>query len=63
MLPHAQGWGKPDGELFLIELQDVSKAYASAAAPSVRALSFAVADGEFLVLIGESGSGKTTTLT
>ncbi len=30
--------------------------------PSVRAVSFAVGDGEFLVLIVESGSGKTTTL-
>jgi osmoprotectant transport system ATP-binding protein len=28
----------------------------------VQALSFAAGDGEFLVLIGESGSGKTTTL-
>jgi osmoprotectant transport system ATP-binding protein len=28
----------------------------------VRAVSFTVASGEFLVLIGESGSGKTTTL-
>ncbi|HEY0106484.1 MAG TPA: ATP-binding cassette domain-containing protein [Rhizomicrobium sp.] len=28
----------------------------------MRELSFVVADGEFLVLIGESGSGKTTTL-
>ena len=46
----------------MIELQDVSKAYAGAAALSVRGVSFAVADREFLVLIGESGSGKTTTL-
>jgi osmoprotectant transport system ATP-binding protein len=28
----------------------------------VRAVDLTVADGEFLVLIGESGSGKTTTL-
>jgi peptide/nickel transport system ATP-binding protein len=46
----------------LIELQDISKVYAEAAAPSVRALSFDVRDGEFLVLVGESGSGKTTTV-
>ncbi|MEI9991229.1 MAG: ATP-binding cassette domain-containing protein [Rhizomicrobium sp.] len=46
----------------MIELQEISKAYESSAAPSVRALSFAVASGEFLVLIGQSGSGKTTTL-
>ena len=32
------------------------------AAPSVRALNLTVASGEFLVVIGESGSGKTTTL-
>ncbi len=46
----------------MIELQEISKAYGATSAPSVRALSFAVASGEFLVLIGESGSGKTTTL-
>ena len=46
----------------MIELQDVSKVYDGTTAPSVRALSFAAVDGEFLVLIGESGSGKTTTL-
>ena len=32
------------------------------AAPSVRALNLRVETGEFLVVIGESGSGKTTTL-
>ncbi len=46
----------------MIELQAVSKAYPGAAAPVVRTLSFTAQDGEFLVLIGESGSGKTTTL-
>jgi len=46
----------------LIELQDISKTYADSGAPSVRALSFTAGDGEFLVVIGESGSGKTTTL-
>jgi osmoprotectant transport system ATP-binding protein len=50
------------GNCRLIELCDVSKAYGDERAPSVRALSFTVEDGEFLVLIGESGSGKTTTL-
>jgi osmoprotectant transport system ATP-binding protein len=43
-------------------LQDISKAYQRSAEPAVRALSFVAGDGEFLVLIGESGSGKTTTL-
>jgi osmoprotectant transport system ATP-binding protein len=46
----------------LIELLSVSKVYDSSASPAVRDLSLRVADGEFLVLIGESGSGKTTTL-
>jgi osmoprotectant transport system ATP-binding protein len=46
----------------MIELTDVSKAYGAGAEPSVRGLSFAVARGEFLVLIGPSGCGKTTTL-
>ncbi|HEY4943401.1 MAG TPA: ABC transporter ATP-binding protein [Rhizomicrobium sp.] len=46
----------------MIELQGLSKAYPGSAVPVVRALSFTVEDGEFLVVIGESGSGKTTTL-
>ncbi len=46
----------------MIELLSVSKVYDSSASPAVRDLSLRVADGEFLVLIGESGSGKTTTL-
>jgi osmoprotectant transport system ATP-binding protein len=50
------------GDGVLIELIDISKAYLGSEVPAVRALSFAAGDGEFLVLIGESGSGKTTTL-
>jgi osmoprotectant transport system ATP-binding protein len=46
----------------LIKLIDVSKSYAETAVPSVRALSFEIGAGEFLVLIGPSGCGKTTTL-
>jgi osmoprotectant transport system ATP-binding protein len=46
----------------MIELQDISKAYPGGAAPVVCALSFVAAEGEFLVVIGQSGSGKTTTL-
>ena len=46
----------------MIEITDISKAYADATAPAVHSLSFTVADGEFVVLIGESGCGKTTTL-
>ncbi|MBS0470749.1 MAG: ATP-binding cassette domain-containing protein [Proteobacteria bacterium] len=46
----------------MIELQGITKAYPGAGAPSVSALDLAIEDREFLVLIGESGSGKTTTL-
>lgn len=45
----------------MIELENLSKRYGSGA-PVVRDVNLCVADGEFLVLIGESGSGKTTTL-
>jgi osmoprotectant transport system ATP-binding protein len=46
----------------LIELQGITKVYDQAGVPAVRALDLTVGNGEFLVLIGESGSGKTTTL-
>jgi len=46
----------------LIKLIDITKTYVGTAAPSVRALSFEIGSGEFLVLIGPSGCGKTTTL-
>jgi osmoprotectant transport system ATP-binding protein len=49
-------------EAGLIKLIDVSKSYAETATLSVRALSFEIGAGEFLVLIGPSGCGKTTTL-
>jgi osmoprotectant transport system ATP-binding protein len=44
----------------MIELKRVSKRYGVTAA--VDGVSFAVARGEFLAIIGQSGSGKTTTL-
>jgi len=46
----------------LIEIVNLSKAYAGSGAQAVQALNLTVAQGEFLVLIGPSGSGKTTTL-
>jgi osmoprotectant transport system ATP-binding protein len=46
----------------LIELQDLSKTYVGSARPAVHALNLCIASGEFVALIGDSGSGKTTTL-
>jgi ABC-type sugar transport system ATPase subunit len=43
-----------------IELVGLSKAFG--AVPAVKDLSFAIEDGEFVVLVGPSGCGKTTTL-
>jgi osmoprotectant transport system ATP-binding protein len=44
-----------------IAVERVTKRYGDAA-PAIDDVSFAVPPGEFFVLIGESGSGKTTTL-
>lgn len=46
----------------LVEFRDVSFSHAAASAPIISHLSFVVEPGETLVLLGESGSGKTTTL-
>jgi len=46
----------------MIALHDLCKSYPGSARDAVRAVNLSVADGEFLVLIGESGCGKTTTL-
>ncbi len=43
-----------------IELRGVSKSYGDAVA--LRDLSLKIADGQFFVLLGETGAGKTTTL-
>src|SRR5215472_12611113 len=43
-----------------VALVDVSKRFG--AIEAVRALSLSVADGEFVVLLGPTGAGKTTTL-
>jgi osmoprotectant transport system ATP-binding protein len=45
----------------MIDLQNVSKAFGTGG-PAVDGVSLCVARGEFLALMGESGSGKTTTL-
>jgi len=46
----------------LVEFLDVSFSHAAAAPPIISHLSFSVQQGETLVLLGESGCGKTTTL-
>ncbi|MEP6818989.1 MAG: ATP-binding cassette domain-containing protein [bacterium] len=46
----------------LVEFCDVSFFHAAAPAPVISHLTFSVQQGETLVLLGESGCGKTTTL-
>lgn len=46
----------------LIEILNLSKAYAGSGTLAVSNFNLSVPEGEFLVLIGPSGSGKTTTL-
>jgi osmoprotectant transport system ATP-binding protein len=46
----------------LVEFRDVSFSHATSAAPIISHLNFTVHAGETLVLLGESGCGKTTTL-
>jgi osmoprotectant transport system ATP-binding protein len=46
----------------MIALEDVTKRYPKAAAPAVRNIDLRVEPESLLVLLGESGSGKTTTL-
>ncbi len=46
----------------LIEILNLSKAYAGSGTLAVSYFSLSVPEGEFLVLVGPSGSGKTTTL-
>ena len=43
----------------LLEVRDLTVAYAGAAEPAVRQLEFCIDAGESLGLVGESGSGKT----
>lgn len=46
----------------LVEFRDVSFSYAQSSSPIISHLTLAVNEGETLVLLGESGCGKTTTL-
>lgn len=55
---------RPSGDT-LVSLRDVTKSYAvnnQAAVAAVRGVSLDVAPGEFLIITGRSGSGKTTVL-
>src|SRR6185369_2977604 len=45
----------------LVQFHDVNFTLPNAAAPIISELNFSVARGETLVLLGESGCGKTTT--
>ena len=44
----------------LLEAKNVTKIYAKSQHPSLNKVSFRVTDGEFIAIMGASGSGKTT---
>jgi NitT/TauT family transport system ATP-binding protein len=46
----------------IIELQNVGKQYPEEKTPALHDVSFSIAEGEFVCLIGASGGGKTTLL-
>ena len=46
----------------IVEFRDVSFSHAGSSSPVISHLNFSVQQGERLVLLGESGCGKTTTL-
>jgi osmoprotectant transport system ATP-binding protein len=46
----------------MIELKGVSKSFDGGRAHAVEAIDLVIGDGEFVALVGGSGSGKTTTL-
>ena len=45
-----------------VRLEKVTKRYPGAREPAVTEVSFAIDDGEFMVILGPSGCGKSTTL-
>ncbi len=46
----------------MISLKNVSKSYGDSHPPAVRVISLEINRGQFVILLGESGCGKTTTL-
>ena len=46
----------------MIRLDDVTKVYPAGARPALDTVSMEIEKGEFVFLIGQSGSGKTTML-
>jgi len=46
----------------MIEFQDVHKTYENSGVDALRGVSFHINDGEFVFLIGKSGSGKSTVM-
>lgn len=45
-----------------IEFQNVSKVYPNVSQPALEDISFQIYEGEFITILGSSGSGKTTAL-